>query len=296
MRYFLSFILFIYAVPVLYSQMINNLEGNAFTNQPFFDREFIKINKIKSIEGQYSKKRDGEVVKPTNDFFRYDFDSLGNLIKTTQIKTENSKKDTSFNFYAYDKNNLLTTHKKTELGGLTSMNYLFDSLSRICLIQQNREIIDLKGNVLQSFVINKESIKYLKTEKGIKKVTYNNYGLPYLDEFTKWNDDGYKIEETQKLRMASTEYKKKYFYSEKGLLASIQTFYNNSENPVEEFTFKYDSFGNIIEKKHFKEGIFSDELQVIYDNKTQLIGSTIERIEGSHTLLILRFTSFKYYK
>lgn len=296
MHHLLAFLLIVFSAPAFFGQMINNLEGTAFTSQPFFDREFIKANKIKSIEGQYSKKRDGEVVKPTNDLFRYEFDSLGNLSRSIQIKTENGKKDTLFNFYIYNKEQVLITHKKSEIGGLTSVNYKFDSLMRICSIQQNRDIIDLKGNVLQSFLINKESIKYFKTDNGFKKVTYNNYGLPYMDEYTTWNKDGYKIEETQKLRMGSSEYKKKYFYNEKGLLAAIQTFYNNSENPVEEFTFKYDSFGNIIEKKHFKEGIFSDELQVIYDNKTQLIGSTIERIEGSHTLLILRFTSFKYYK
>jgi hypothetical protein len=117
-----------------------------------------------------------------------------------------------------------------------------------------------------------------------------------MDEFTIWNEDGYKLEELQKLRMASAEYKKKFIYNEKGLLSSIQTFYNNSESPVQETTFKYDHFGNIIEKKQFKEGIFLGELQIIYDNKTQLLGSTIEKMEGSNMMYILRFNTVKFYK
>ncbi len=276
--------------------MINNLEGNAFSDQPFFDRDFIKTNKIKSVEGNYSKKKDGDLVRSTNDFFKYEFDSLGNLSKTMEVRSDSGKKDTSFNYYIYDDKNLLITHKKTESGGLTSLNYQFDSLSQIIGIEQSRELLDVKGNVLQSISINKESIRYFQTDKGIKKVTYNNYGLPYMDEFTVRNEDGYKLEEIQKLRMASAEYKKKFIYNEKGLLAAIQTFYNNSENPVQEITFKYDHFGNIIEKKHFKEGIFIGELQIIYDNKTQLLGSTIEKMQGSNMMYILRFNVIKFYK
>ncbi len=275
--------------------MINNLEGNAFSDQPFFDRDFIKTNNIKSLEGLYSKKKDGDIVRSTNDFFKYEFDSLGNLSQTIQVRSNAGKKDTSFNYYIYNDNNQLITHKKTESGGLTALHYIFDSLSRITGIEQSRELLDLKGNVLQSISINKESIRYFKTDKGIKKVTYNNYGLPYMDEFTVWNEDGYKLEAIQKLRMASAEYKKKFIYNEKGLLAAIQTFYNYSENPVQEITFKYDHFGNIIEKKHFKEGIFIGELQIIYDNKTQLLGSTIEKMEGSNMMYILRFNTIKFY-
>lgn len=276
--------------------MINNLDGNAFTELPFFDNEFIKTNKIKSFEGQYSKKKDGDIVRSTSDFYKYEFDSLGNLVKTIHVKTDAGKKDTSYNFYIYNDRNLIITHKKSEGGGITSTYYQYDSINRIIGYNQSREILDTKGDVLQSISINKESIKYFPFDKGPRKVTYNNYGLPYMDEYTIWNEDGYKLEEIQKLRMASAEYKKKFFYNEKGLLASIRVHYNDSEKPVEETTFNYDHFGNLIEKKQFKEGIFIGELQIIYDNKTQLLGSTIERIEGTNMMSILRFNDIKFFK
>jgi hypothetical protein len=138
-------------------------------------------------------------------------------------------------------------------------------------------------------------MKYFKIQTGNKKVTYNNYGLPYMDEYESWDSDGYKLEEVQKLRMGSTEYKKKFFYNEKGLLSTYAIHYNNSEKPVQEVQFKYDNFGNLIERKSFKEGIFIGELQIIYDNKTQLLGSTIEKLAVDNFMVILRYKEIQFY-
>jgi hypothetical protein len=275
--------------------MINNLSGDAFTDKPFFDRDFIKRNRIKSLEGYYSRKKDGDVVKPTNDFFKYTFDANGNLTSTFQVKSDLGKKDTSVNYYVYNQKNLLIIHRKTEGGGLTAYHYEYDSLNRIISIEQKRDILNLNGEVLSSISINKETMKYFKIQTGNKKVTYNNYGLPYMDEYESWDSDGYKLEEVQKLRMGSTEYKKKFFYNEKGLLSTYAIHYNNSEKPVQEVQFKYDNFGNLIERKSFKEGIFIGELQIIYDNKTQLLGSTIEKLAVDNFMVILRYKEIQFY-
>lgn len=275
--------------------MINNLSGEAFTDIPFFDSEFIKRNRIKSLEGTYSRKKDGDIVRPSNDFFKYTFDSSGKLVKSIQVKSDFGKKDTLLNFYEYNEYDLLSIHRKTETGGLTAYLYEYDSLKRIISIQQNRDIVSPEGQVLNSISINKETIRYFKLDSGFRKVTYNSYNLPYLDEYESWDTDGYKIEEVQKYRMGYSEYKKRFFYNEKGLLASWAIFYNDSEKPIKEVTFKYDHFGNVIEKKNFSDSVFTGELQIIYDNKTQLLGSTIEKIAGSNLLLILRFKDIQFY-
>ena len=276
--------------------MIHNLSGDAFTDKPFFDRDFIKRNNIKSLEGQYSRKKDGDIVRTSNDLFKYSFDTTGNLISTFQVRSDLGKKDTSVNFYVYNEKNLLIIHRKTESGGLTAYRYQYDSLNRIISIEQKRDIVDVNGQVLSSISINKETMKYFIIDAGFKKVTYNNYGLPYMDEYESWNADGYKLEEIQKLRMGATEYKKKFFYNERGLLYSWAIYYNDSEKPVQEAQFKYDNFGNVIERKNYSDTFFMGELQIVYDNKTQLLGSTIEKLAGSNLLLILRFKDIKFYK
>lgn len=187
-------------------------------------------------------------------------------------------------------------HRKTESGGLTSYHYQYDSLNRVISIEQKRDVLNSNGEMLSSISINKETMKYFKIQSGYKKVTYNNYGLPYMDEFETQNVDGYKLDETQKYRMGSTEYKKKFFYNDRGLLSSFATYYNNSENPVQESQFKYDNFGNVTERMNYSDGNFIGELQIIYDTKTQLLGSTIEKQAGSNLLLILRFKNIQFFK
>jgi len=183
--------------------MIYNLEGNAFTDLPYFDVNFIRVNKIKSVSGNYSIKKDGDMIRNTNDIFEYKFDSLGYLISTFETKTVDSKTDTLMNFYEYTSDGKISLHRKSEYGGISSFHYRYDSLNRLIYVENRRDVLGDSGKVLQSFLINNESMKYFPIESGWKKVIYNNYNLPYLEETEKRNPDGYLIETTQRMRMAS---------------------------------------------------------------------------------------------
>ena len=275
--------------------MINNLEGKAFTDAPYFNVDFIKANKIKSITGHYSRKKDGDMIRETNDFYQYTFDTLGQLISTLGTKSENNRIDTTFNYYEYTPAGKLKMHRKTEAGGVTSFHYEYDSLNRLIYLEHRRDILDSLGRITQSILVNHESMKYVSYDGGFRKITYNSYNLPYLEETETKDKDGYVLEQTQRMRMASSEYKKKYFYNEKGLLARISMHYNATEIPYEEWLFKYDAYGNVMEKHLFKNEKFIRDLQIIYDTKTQLLGSTIQREENANYMMILRFQNYEYY-
>jgi YD repeat-containing protein len=275
--------------------MIYNLEGNAFTDLPYFDVNFIRVNKIKSVSGNYSIKKDGDMIRNTKDIFEYKFDSLGYLISTFETKTVDSKTDTLMNFYQYTSAGKISMHRKSEYGGISSFHYTYDSLNRLVYVENRRDVLGDSGKVRQSFLINNESMRYFPLENGWKKVIYNNYNLPYLEETEKRNSDGYLIETTQRMRMASSEYKKVYAYNEKGLLSRVSMYHSELVAPYEEWVFKYDSFGNVIEKHTYKNEKFTKDLQIIYDTKTQLLGSTIQKEANSNFMLILRFQGYKFY-
>jgi YD repeat-containing protein len=275
--------------------MIYNLEGNAFTDLPYFDVNFIRVNKIKSVSGNYSIKKDGDMIRNTKDIFEYKFDSLGYLISTFETKTVDSKTDTLMNFYQYTSAGKISMHRKSEYGGISSFHYTYDSLNRLVYVENRRDVLGDSGKVRQSFLINNESMRYFPLENGWKKVIYNNYNLPYLEETEKRNSDGYLIETTQRMRMASSEYKKVYAYNEKGLLSRVSMYHSELEAPYEEWVFQYDSFGNVIEKHTYKNEKFTKDLQIIYDTKTQLLGSTIQKEANSNFMLILRFQGYKFY-
>lgn len=275
--------------------MINNISGNAFTDAPYFDQKIILANKIKSIEGTFSRKKDGDIIRATNDVFNYKFDSLGRLESILQTKTDALKKDTTIQFYFYDSLNRLVMQRKTEFGGVSAYYFDFDSIGRVVKITQKRDVLDKFGNLKQSFLMNQEYKTYEQSSLGSKTIVSNNYNLPYKEEWEIRNADGYLLESIENFKMIELLKSKKYFYNEKGLLSSIAIYENNTPNPIEENIFKYDALGNLIEKHTKRNGIFIKDLQIIYDNKTQLLGSFIQREVASNLMYIVRFKDYKFY-
>ena len=96
--------------------------------------------------------------------------------------------------------------------------------------------------------------------------------------------------------MGGTVYKKDFSYNEKGLLMNIKTFYDKHPEPVEEYDFKYDIFGNILERQEYKQGVLIRDFQIIFDTKTGLLYSIIARNPVTNFMSIVRFTDYKYYQ
>ena len=289
-------ILFLFPL-ICSSQILLNQEGEAFTETPFFNGDVIHSNHIKSIEGNYSTKKPGEVIRETTDWFRYRFDEQGRLLESLDIRTINRKKDTTLHQYSYNSQNQLTEHRKTENGGFTTSKYVYDSLNRIQTELTYREVLHTQSNqVLQSNLMNTEYFQYAMRPNEREKVRYNSYKLPYMDEVSYFNKDGYLVEKKTNYRMSSIEHSTKFSYDEHGLLASKSQFNDQDAIAEQEWKYRYDPFGNLIEVLYFRYGQLQKDLQIVFDTKTQLLGSTIQRDVETNCLLILRFTKFTYFK
>lgn len=279
------------------SQILLNQEGEAFTETPFFNVDVIRSNHIKSIEGNYSTKKPGEVIRESTDWFRYRFDEQGRLLESQDIRTVNRKKDTTVHQYSYNSLNQLTEHRKTENGGYTTSKYVYDSLNRLQTELTYREVIHGQSKqVLQSNLVNTEYFQYVMRPNEREQVRYNSYRLPYMDEVSFFNKDGYLIEKKTNYRMSSIEHSTKFSYDEHGLLASKAHFNDQDVIAEQEWKYRYDTFGNLIEVHYFRYGQLQKDLQIVFDTKTQLLGSTIQRDVETNFLLILRFTKITYYK
>ncbi|MEN9304584.1 MAG: hypothetical protein RL264_3013 [Bacteroidota bacterium] len=277
----------------LKSQIIHNLDGGCFGDKPFFDTAFIHRNHIQEIRGTYSIKKDGDIVRDVPGSFVYRFDSLGRLVLTMDARTFSQRQDTLWNRYKYDRNGNLMLHQRSDEGGFTTTEYRFDSINRVVGVEQRREIVDSNGLIVQSTILNRETMKYQKYALGERKTVYNNYNLPYMEETELRNKEGYLLEHTQRLRMANSDYRKQFVYGEKGLPVKV-LFIHNTEEPYEEWQFRYDKFGNVIEKLTLRNNKINHNLQIIYDSQTGLLGSTIQKHGDETYLLILRFKEYSY--
>ena len=185
--------------------MILNQGGQAFNKPQFFNEQFIKKNGIKKVTGSYSFKKNGDRIREAPGSYSYSFDEQGRLISIIDLKWNGKKLDTTLHFYSYNHDGILSNIKESEFGGITEKEMRYDSLDRIIKIVNFRITLDDDGNTINKTEINEETYSY----NGIKKTTYNSYGLPYLISFDTFDEDGYLLSSQDKLKRSGTVSKKK---------------------------------------------------------------------------------------
>jgi hypothetical protein len=287
---------FVLSAGVSNAQVLDNRNGEAFTDRPFFNESFIKENKLKRLQGYYVYKKQGQLMKETKYKYSYEFDKEGHLISTFETRKDDGTRDTTWNFYEYNASNNLYIHRKTDQDGFATVYYGYDSLGRVISEEQMRDFVDSGTNMIcRSLSFNKEEIKYFEYDHQVKRTRFNSYGLPYLDEYINYNELGYLVERLERIKMTSTTYTYTYEYNETGKLAAIRKSSNQQEGYLEELLFRYDDLGNLIEKHLYRNGVFTTDIQIIYNSKTKLLATVITRQVSTGFMMILRFKDYEYF-
>lgn len=277
-----------------HSQVLDNSRGEAFTNKPFFNKTFIENNSIKSIKGRFNYKRSGQAMYQTEFYYVYNFNKQGQLISTYETRKDDGTTDTTWNEYIYNALGNLIEHKQGSQSGKTNVAYQLDDKNRIISEEYYTESIDSLGEKT-IVLVNSETMKHEDFGLQKKKTISNSYGLPYLIETSYYDDNGYLLEKEERYSRTSNFNKQLYTYNEKGLLASISKFEKGTIEPIEEEKYKYDSFGNISEKHLYKNGVFTTDIQIVYNEKTKLMTAVIIREVKTDFIMVIRFGEYDYY-
>ena len=286
---------FLSASGFLSAQVLDNRNGEAFTDKPFFNKTFIEQNNLKRLSGFYVYKKKGQAMKETKFKHVYEFDEHGHLVSTYETRDDDGTADTTWNYYEYDDSHRLAVHRKTDQDGFTSVHFEFDSLGRVVSEEFMRDFHTDDDSIARSITFNKEKIKYWDYDKQTKKTRYNNYELPYLDEYDNYNELGYLVEHIERIIMTSAVFTSHYEYNREGKLAAIRKSSNQEEGYIEEALFKYDELGNLIEKHIYKRGVFTTDIQIIYNSKSKLLATVLTRQVSTGFMLILRFRDYEYF-
>lgn len=279
-----------------FAQVLDNRNGDAFTDRPFFNESFIKDNKLKRLQGSFVYKKQDDLMRNTKFKYTYDFDRSGHLISTYETRTDDGTVDTTWNYYEYDEANNLAIHRKSDLEGFSSIHYDYDSVGRVIAEEYMRDFVEIGTNdVCRSLSFNREEIKHFDFDKQTKSTRFNSYGLPYLDEFINYNELGYLVERVERIKMTSTIYTYSYEYNEQGKLSAIRKSSNRQEGYLEELLFKYDELGNLIEKHIYRNGEFTTDIQIIYNSKSKLLATVITRQVSTGFMMILRFKEYEFF-
>jgi len=295
-----NFVLLILLFPLIgKSQFLDNSKGTAFSEIPFFNEQFVKNNKIKSLKGTYTFKKMGDVMRETDLVFQYDFDTKGHLLQSFETNNVNQKIDTNLLMYSYNNSGNLAFVRKKNQTGYYSTLYFYDSKNRI-IKEEYRRDIDTAGTFFvpsfeRSLILNFETIKYETNGKVEKAIVHNSYGFPYKEIISSIDSSGYLISKEETLKFGNQIISYKYDYNEKGWISSLKTLNLHHSKMNQEIRFKYDEFGNLIEKHIYKNNQFITDIQVIYNLKTGLISSILTRDVATNFISILRFEIVKFF-
>ncbi len=275
--------------------MLDNREGNAFTDRPFFNQEFIRDNRIHKLNGVFTYKKPGEVMRQTEYKYVYEFDSLGRLVSSFETRKDDGTQDTTWNKYFYSEKGEMIEHKKGDGKGFTSTTFEFDEEGRSIRKSNVREYLDSLGE-MQRTVLNSESMSYQQYENQYKRTVYNSYGLPYMEEIYRYNELGYLIEREERLIMTSTVTTYTYDYTNNGYIASIAGYRYGEEIPVEETKFVYDDHGNLLDKHIYRSGQYITEFEMLYNDKSKLLTYVLTRDVATNFIMILGFKDYEFFK
>ena len=278
-----------------FCQMLDNSEGETFSNTPFFNTNFIQKNKVKQITGYYSSKAALSSIQKSSNIYVYEFNQNGELIK--EFKTKNN--DTIVSQYKYDDHGNLSQVRKSDKYGFHSYHYKYDSINRVVSKEYRRDINKTKNQINfeldKSFHISSEFYSYEATTIGLKKLYYNSKNKVFKTEFTYLDQDGYLLKRDHQLKTGSGRGITTYKYGDKGLITEKYTETHIIGKTTTKMVFEYDEFENVLAQHYHRNGTYLTEYQIIYDDKTMLLSAILTRDVKLNFITILKFSDYSFF-
>jgi hypothetical protein len=272
-----------------FGQFINNNSGSAFSDQAFFNPAYIQALRIQRLTATISIKKKNDGIRLTKDELIYHFDTRGNLIQLEQIKNSNGKFETTNQYFNYDSSARLIESKKDRGTNWFVTHFNYDSLGRIH--ERIESIISKETQEIPSF-ITYERIEYTILEEGVLKKYFDENKHEFKEQ-TIISSDLDLIVETEKWKMSIHPTRKEFLLND-GRLASLTIYTENKDLPIEQNCFAYNNDGELESKEILKDGVFTNEWQLLYDPNSKIISALIKQDKASGTMEIFRFKEQKY--
>src|SRR5690606_36331886 len=126
-----------------------------------------------------------DIIRDGNETVKYYFDRAGRLVQINYLRIlAGNKKDITSTVFRYNTDGTLIDKILSDVSGATSYRYEYNEqkqvISETCSrMESPRDTISETGP--KRTEIYTESIAHFKLENGVKKVTSNNYKIPYKE-------------------------------------------------------------------------------------------------------------------
>lgn len=279
-----------------HAQILDNTEGKTFGDVPFFNEDFIRRNKVKTITGFYSTKASLDIIRKSADAYYYEFNKEGQLIKDYRTRFG----DTLMSMYEYNAQGQLETLRKSDKNGYYAYHFLYDDRGRI-LEKEYRRDVNKTGDKVnfvldKSFIVSVERFEYIDLEgENYKKIYYNTADKVYKEEFFYFDENGYLTKQEGRLKMGSGLTNITYTYDEMGRVTEKLVEKRIMGNYVSKWVYEYDEHSNVLAQHYYKDDKYMTEIQIVYVEETMLLKAFVTREVETEFVTILRFSDYTYF-
>ncbi len=296
MRFFVLSIFFITGIAsISNAQILDVYQGKLYENDCQFNERFIRDNKIKSITGKISVKKDLQPISSKGLIVKYTFDDDGKLIE--HIKTmslRGGRIDTTQSSFSYSQNNQLVQKALFYVKAYDAYRFEYNDDKTI----KTETVVRGANNNQYKFGFNKGTETIVKQERfewsslndSIKKVVYfNSAERPYKERTIIYNSIGQKQSENTVYSLTKKRNLVTYKYDAEGRLIKIIDYSNLGVQRTLTYTYEYDEYGNLNQSKIFSNGKLTFTQEFLYDPQTFLLNAQLSKDESSRSIKIIQY-------
>lgn len=293
LRIYILLLLGVQVVPESKAQIILNNNCQAFTDQPFFNPVFIKKNKIRSIRGKTSTKKEGDRIRETDIVQQYDFDDEGRVIKHMYVHHAfGYRTDTTTIIFTYDREGRLITKRQNDNLSFYSYNYTYDSLGNVIketyCRDENCGPSKYQFKLGNQYEIIAESFSYAEEKNKKIKKYYNTFGKEYQQREYYFDEHGYLSNEKMIYTLTGRQTMQvDYTYNEQGLCTARSEF--NVDGVKINTTYKYDKQGNLTDYDYMLDKVLVTHRELLYD-QYMLLSASVSKDIRTNLITIIKYT------
>lgn len=293
---FLIFILGLLTTGMAYAHMIKNDHGQALGSRPYFNCEYIKAHKIKSIKGYYISKRPSDILREMQDVHVFEFNELGQVVR--EYKTMYN--DTLLNAFEYYENGKIKIARKSQGNEFYSYHYKYDDLGRLTRKEfrrdQNAGQHKLDFQQGSSEVMSIEKYEYENLDyNDYKRRCYNNEGELYREEFYYFDLRKNLILYESRNKTGAGYSKSEYTFNASNQLIEMISSTTLINTNITHYKFDYDEKGKLMGKYYYRNQVYVNESQLVYSNDSGHMVAVIIREEATGYMTIIKYKEFEFF-
>jgi len=323
-----TFFLFLLICASSSAQLINNKPVDIPVGPVNFNSEVVKQNKIKSIVLDIVDKPDGSVIIDKDATQGYEFDADGKLtryyytilnqtqaqeVELSEIR-KNGKvvrpagtntilryiNDTIFVNVFYDARSRIICKRLRTGDYYDAFYYEYNENGKIKKEMHCREtnISENKNEFKMGVqkILSSETFEYTAlTPTQLKKQCMNDEGREYKKAIINSDEKGNILSENYEFIVSWMRQENTYKYDSTTNRLTERTFLSNESGDVKtKSIFEYDKNGVLLSEKKFRNNVFTDDINYLYDDTNTFIKSEVnrDRIHSSIQIVKLAYTFY----